>query len=79
MSSEMGQGQHPLACRVALGTITERVDHPGHLVADDAWRPGGIGIQPLGGHYLREVQAGRADTNADLARAGLRIGRFPHL
>jgi hypothetical protein len=79
MSPETGQGQHPLACRVALGAGAEPVDHPGHLVADDARRLGGIGIQALGGHYLREVQAGRADTNADLARAGLRIGRFPHL
>jgi hypothetical protein len=79
MPPETGQGQHPLACRVALGTITEPVDHPGHLVADDARRLGGIGIQPLGGHNLREVQAGPADTNPDLARAGLRIGRFPHL
>ena len=79
VSSEMRQGQHSLACRVALGTRTERVDHPGHLIADDARRLGGIGIQPLRGHHLRKVQASRADTNADLARAGLRIGRFPHL
>ncbi len=64
---------------MALGTVTNRVDHPGHLIADDAWWLGGIGIRPLRRHHLREVQASRADTNADLARAGLRIGRFPHL
>jgi len=29
--------------------------------------------------HLRKVQGGRADTNADLSRAGLRVGRFPHL
>ena len=75
----MRQGQHPLARRVALGTLAERVDHAGHLIADHAWRLGGIGIQPLGGHHLGKVQAGRADTDADLARAGLGIGRFPHL
>ena len=33
----------------------------------------------LGGHHLGKVQAGRADADADLARARLGIGRFAYL
>ena len=78
VSPEMRHGQHPPARREALDALAERVDHAGHLIADHARRLGSIGIQPLCGHHLREVQAGRADTDAHLARAGLGIGRLPH-
>ncbi len=44
VSPEMRHGQHPLAGRVALDTLAKRVDHPGHLVADHAWRLRGIRI-----------------------------------
>ena len=79
VSPETRHGQHPLARREALDALAERVDHSGHLIADHARRLGSIGIQPLRGHHLREVQAGRADTDADLARARLGIGRIPYL
>jgi hypothetical protein len=75
----MRHRQHPLTSREALGTVSERVNQPGHLIADDARRLGGIRVQPLSSHHLRKVQASRTDTNADLAQAWLRISPFPHL
>ena len=51
---------------------------PRHLVADDAGRFGGVGIQTQPGEHVGEVDAGRPHADPHLTRRRRRIRPFPH-
>ena len=57
----------------------DRVDEPGHLVADDHRRLRRVGVDADTGEEVGEIDAGRADADPDLALRGRRIGVFAQL
>jgi hypothetical protein len=59
--------------------VADRVDDPGDLVAEDARRRWRILVQALTGHVLGEVDAARANVDADLPGAGRRVRPLLHL
>jgi hypothetical protein len=79
VGAEADQHRHPLADARSGHSRSEGVHDAGRFVADHARRLGRVGVEALAGHHLREIQADGVDTNTDLARAGLGIGRLPDL
>src|SRR5215210_3088147 len=58
----------------AVLPLAYRLDLAGHLIAHDGGKLRRIGIEPDAGKDVGEVDAGRANGDPDLARAGLRSG-----
>ena len=74
VAAEGRAGHDALADAPGVDALTDRGDRARHLVADDARRLRGIGVQPDAGQGVGEVHAGGAYVDAHLPRAGRRLG-----